>query len=62
MQKLLFPLAVTLELCDVIFEFVDDAVTFPPPPELRDMSSDGNDELEDELDICEGEVRLSNEL
>lgn len=37
-------------------------VPFPPPPELRDTSKDGKDELEDELDIWDGDVRRSNEL
>lgn len=33
-----------------------------PPPELSDMSRDGNEELDDELDIREFDVRRSREL
>ena len=33
-----------------------------PPPELNDTSNDGKDELDDELDIWDGDVRRSREL
>lgn len=41
----------------VSFELVEETVMLPPPPELRDISNDGRDELEDELDNREGEAR-----